>query len=132
MSDEAPPSDQDDGDPAVLIVIVRTGGFAGIRRRWHVEAPREDAPPWIELIDRCPWDGPDSAQPEPPRPEPPQPEPPRPAPSPPGSQQPGADRYVWSIQARTPAANRERELPESALDGPWRQLVEAVRAAAKS
>lgn len=104
MRDVAPLSDPDE-EPGFLIVVIRTGGVAGIRRRWQVEPPREEAPRWIELIDHCPWEAP--------------------APTP-----PGADRYVWSIQARTPEMRRERDLPESALDGPWRQLVDAVRAAA--
>ena len=106
MRDVAPPSDPDE-EPGFLIVVIRTGGIAGIRRRWHVEPPREEEPRWIELIDRCPWDDPA------------------------GAQQPGADRYVWSIRARTPSERRERELPDSALDGPWRTLVEAVRTAAR-
>ncbi|MCS3844659.1 hypothetical protein [Microbacterium sp. AK031] len=141
MRDVAPPSDQDDGGSAVLIVIVRTGGLAGMRRRWHVEPPREEAPRWIELIDHCPWDAPDPAQSEPPHPSPtprdsPQPRPTQPSPTPPSSTPTptprGADRFVWSIRARTPAARLERELPDSALDGPWRRLVEAVREASAS
>lgn len=127
MSDAAPPNEQADGDPAVLIVIVRSGGFAGLRRRWHVEPPHDEAPRWIELIERCPWDGPDPAQSNTAQSDPAQPNSTQPR-----SDRPGADRFVWSIQARTPAARRERELPESALDGPWRQLVEAVRTAATS
>ncbi|GAB3631968.1 hypothetical protein GCM10027421_13210 [Microbacterium shaanxiense] len=104
MRDVAPPSDPAD-EPGFLIVVIRTGGIAGIRRRWRVVPPHDEEPHWIELIDSCPWDDP-SADP-----------------------QRGADRYVWSIQARTPRARLERELPESALDGPWRQLVDAVREA---
>ena len=104
MRDVAPRSDPDE-EPDFLIVVIRTGGIAGISRRWRVEPPREETPRWVELIDRCPWEDPSDAQ------------------------QRGADRYVWSIRARTPSARHERELPESALDGPWRRLVDAVREA---
>lgn len=92
-------------DAPIVIAVVRTGGIAGIRRRWQVEAGPDDAGGWIDLIDRCPWD--------------------QEAPT-----DTGADRFVWRIRARTPVERRERELPDSALDGPWRALVEAVRQAA--
>jgi hypothetical protein len=101
---EARPPERD--DPQVVIAVVRTGGIAGIRRRWRVEAPSEEAGEWIALIDSCPWD----------------------APAPDGR---GADRFVWSIRARTPSERREQELPDGALDGPWRELVDAVRAASR-
>jgi len=32
---------------------------------------------------------------------------------------------------RTPSERRERELPDSALDGPWLALVQAVRDASR-
>ncbi|MCB8043840.1 hypothetical protein JM654_05100 [Microbacterium oxydans] len=99
MSESPPPT-----DARVVIAVVRTGGIAGIRRQWRVEAEPDDAVEWIGLIDRCPWDQ-----------------------EPDGSV--GADRFMWSIRARTPSERRERELPDSALDGPWRALVDAVRAA---
>ncbi|MGM7667661.1 protealysin inhibitor emfourin [Microbacterium sp. A93] len=103
MSDVAPQSEPDDG-PRILIAVIRTGGIAGIRRHWQVEPPREEMPRWVELIDRCPWEEPCPTQ-------------------------RGADRYIWSIRAHTPDVRHERELPESALDGPWRRLVDAVREA---
>lgn len=100
MSESPPPT-----DAQVVIAVVRTGGIAGIRRHWQVEAESDDAAvEWIDLIDRCPWDQETDAG-------------------------VGADRFVWSIRARTPSERRERELPDSALDGPWLTLVEAVRAA---
>ncbi|MDQ0643862.1 protealysin inhibitor emfourin [Microbacterium murale] len=107
MRDVAPPSDPDE-EPGFVIAVIRTGGLAGIRRRWHVVPQHDDEPRWIELIDSCPWDDPA------------------------GTPEREADRYIWRIQARTPAARLERELPESALDGPWRQLVDAVRASSTS
>lgn len=110
MSESETPTDA--GDPAgrparnaarVVIAVVRTGGIAGIRRRWRVEPDPDEAGDWIALIERCPWDE-----------------------APGGS---GADRFVWSIRVRTPSERREQELPDDALDGPWRELVDAVRAA---
>ena len=99
MSESPPPT-----DAQVVIAVVRTGGIAGIRRQWRVEAASDDAVEWVDLIDRCPWDQETES----------------------GR---GADRFMWSIRARTPSERRERELPDSALDGPWRALVDAVRAA---
>jgi uncharacterized protein (DUF3084 family) len=89
-----------------VIAVVRTGGIAGIRRQWRVEAEAADADEWITLIDSCPWDQETDAA-------------------------AGADRFVWSIRARTPSERRERELPDSQVDGPWRTLVDAVRGASR-
>ncbi len=100
MSDPTPPT-----DPQVVVAVVRSGGIAGIRRQWRVEPDPADAPEWITMIESCPWDAD-------------------------GDPTTGADRYVWMIRVRTPSERRERELPDSALDGPWRDLVDAVRAAA--
>lgn len=94
-------------DPQVVIAVVRTGGIAGIRRQWRVEPDPADAPEWLTMIDSCPWDVD-------------------------GDPSTGADRFVWLIRVRTPSERRERELPDSALDGPWRDLVDAVRTAAKA
>lgn len=106
MSESPPPTDRPARSAArVVIAVVRTGGIAGIRRRWRVEPGPEEAGQWISLIESCPWDAqaPDTT---------------------------GADRFVWSIRVRTPSERREQELPDDALDGPWRELVDAVRAAA--
>lgn len=101
MSESPPPTDL-----RVVIAVVRSGGIAGIRRQWRVEAEVPDADDWISLIDSCPWDQetPSAA---------------------------GADRFVWIIRARTPTEQRERELSDSEVDGPWRALVDAVREASK-
>lgn len=107
-ADDAAVSDADTGvGDLVVVAVVRSGGIAGLRRRWRVERAASDAERWIMLIDRCPWDAPAAAE-------------------------SGADRYVWTVIARTPAEERERELGESELDGPWRELVDAVRAAEDS
>ncbi|KHK98865.1 hypothetical protein LK09_08355 [Microbacterium mangrovi] len=92
--------------PAVVVTVVRSGGFAGIRRRWEAAAGGDAAPRWIALIDDCPWDQP-----------------------PPHSA--GADRFVWRISVSwSRADDRSVELPEDALTGPWQKLVEEVQAAA--
>ena len=101
MSESRPPT-----DVRVVIAVVRSGGIAGIRRQWRVEAEEPDAGEWITLIDRCPWDQEAPAA-------------------------PGADRFVWTIRARTPSERRERDLSDAEVDGPWRALVDAVRAASK-
>lgn len=94
-------------DADVVIAVVRSGGIAGISRRWRVEAEPSHASEWITLIERCPWDeNPDAST--------------------------GADRFVWSIRVRTPVERHERELPDSALAGPWLALVQAVREASPS
>ncbi|MFB7249234.1 hypothetical protein [Microbacterium sp. NPDC056234] len=141
-------------DDVVTIVVVRTGGFAGLQRQWRVEAGSDDADRWLVLVDACPWDhafhddaGQDTTiregstgSDEPPvardsgpsSPSTPEPEPtpePSPEPSPGRSASRGADRFVWSIRARTPEQKLEQKLPEPDLVGPWRTLVDAVRSA---
>jgi hypothetical protein len=111
MSESPQPTDPasvpaDDEATPVVIAVVRTGGIAGISRRWTIEAAPDQAGEWIDRIDRCPWDADLES----------------------GS---GADRFVWSIRARTPRERRERDVPDTALSGPWRDLVDAVRAAAR-
>ena len=40
----------------------------------------------------------------------------------------GADRFQWSIRAQcAPDEEREADLPDRAVTGPWRELVDAVR-----
>lgn len=106
MNETAPAADGAGApdDPRIVVVVVRTGGIAGIRRHWQAEPARDESAGWIELIEGCPWDEP-------------------------CPEDAGADRFIWSIRARTPESLHERELPESALDGPWRRLVDAVREA---
>ena len=96
--------DAPDDDDRLVVAVVRSGGVAGISRRWRVAPPRSEIEVWVGLIERCPWDAPPQKD-------------------------PGADRYVWSIQVRMPQQERERELADSELQGAWRELVEAVREA---
>ena len=100
------------GEPAIEIDVARTGGFAGITRRWTAQPPEDEASDWISLIDKCPWDR---------------------APRPGGTDdasaaRPMPDGFVWWIRASwTGADPREAELPEEELTGAWRELVDAVR-----
>lgn len=102
MSDPRPETDDDQ----VVIAIVRSGGLAGVARTWKIEPAPDEAPKWLTLVDRCPWDDPDEKD-------------------------PGADRFVWNILVRTPSQLREREVADSHLSGPWQKLVDAVRAEQK-
>ena len=95
------PTAEDDG---VAILVVRSGGIAGMSRRWSVRPVGTDAAHWMTLVERCPWDDDPT----------------------PGS---GADRFVWHIDVRVRRVQREQVIPEEHLSGPWRDLVDAVRAA---
>ena len=136
-----------DPTPAVEVDVARTGGVAGITRRWSAQPPESEASEWISLIDRCPWtqapspvdvdvDGVGAQDPSattatdrsrsradapaadertgaaptaPPR-----------APTP--------DGFVWFIRATWSGADpREAELPDDAVVGAWRDLIDAVR-----
>lgn len=90
------------------ISVVRTGGFAGLRRTWSVDTADAAVTDWVGLVDACPWDA--AATPK-----------------------PATDRFVWRIELRgsrgTRADRRNATLADSDLVGPWRALVDAVRAA---
>jgi hypothetical protein len=93
-------------DPGFLltITVTRTGGIAGMRRQWTVTASSdEDVESWRPLVEACPWPG-DAPTDDADR-----------------------DRYVYRITAEDEGAPREATLPESAVTGPWRELVEQVR-----
>lgn len=84
------------------ILVVRTGGIAGLRREWSVnsvDAPEVD---WWPLVDACPWD---TAAPQPPMP----------------------DRFVWRIEAHTATCDRRATVGDNNLVGAWRELVDQVR-----
>ena len=86
----------------LVVTVVRSGGIAGMRRRWRAQPSAADLPRWRELVAGCPWDAPVPAA-------------------------TGADRYTWHIVAEDGARPREAALPDGSLDGPWRRLVDAVR-----
>lgn len=89
--------DEFDTQPLLVVRVIRTGGFAGLRRQWQVEARSEDeAQDWWPLVEACPWDAaPDECRP---------------------------DEFVYEVHAN----DREATLPEQQVDGPWRELVDAV------
>ena len=93
-------------DVLVIVTVTRTGGIAGLRRTWRAEAGGDDAATWITLIEGCPWDAlrfERFAE--------------------------GADRFMWSVDARCGPEERRAELADSAVQGPWRELIDAVREA---
>ncbi|HKP07521.1 MAG TPA: hypothetical protein VJU58_09755, partial [Microbacterium sp.] len=99
-------------EPALEVDVARTGGFAGLTRRWSAQPPEGEASDWLVLIDRCPWD---DAVPAP-----------LDAPEQAGSA-PVADGFVWWIRAsrsnesaREPDL-REAELADDQVTGAWRE-----------
>jgi hypothetical protein len=102
-----PDAPRRDGVIVVAVTVTRTGGFAGLRRTWHAEPDTAETPQWIALIDGCPWDAADPARDLAPI---------------------GADRFVWHVDARCGDAAREAALADPEVQGPWRDLIDAVRA----
>jgi hypothetical protein len=88
-------------DTPLRIAVVRSGGFAGISRQWHIEA--DDAAAWGPLVEACPW-GSVSVDTE------------------------SRDRFVWRIEVRVTRRKRVASVPDRDLVGPWRELVERVQA----
>ncbi|BDV30113.1 protealysin inhibitor emfourin [Microbacterium terricola] len=91
----------------IVVTVVRSGGFAGLTREWTAEPAPDEAPRWIALIDECPW-GECAAPPS------------------------GADRFQWRIEAVRDDDGRAAQLDDGQLTGPWRELVDAVRAFASA
>lgn len=115
-----PPGDRPTA-PALVIAVERSGGFAGLVRRWSVAPTADDAPRWRSLVEECPWEsaadaaagsaadaGADAAA------------------------SAGADRFCWSLTAADGDRERAAQLGEHDVDGPWRVLIDAVRAAASA
>ncbi len=103
-----PRSDSDHSDDtraaAIVVRVVRSGGFAGLRREWRAEPASEEAAVWIRIIEDCPWQTVSSTV-----------------------QQSGADRFMWAIDARCDQDERSAQLPDAQMSGPWLTLVEAVQ-----
>lgn len=98
------PSPDPESDEPLTVEVTRTGGFAGLTRRWEAEPASDDRERWTALVDRCPWDSASlSSRPD------------------------GADRFSWSIRAHCGPEDRAITLPDGALTGPWRELVDEVR-----
>jgi len=90
----------------VSILVVRSGGFAGLTQQWRVEA-QDDAEEWLDLVHACPWGavGRDTAS---------------------------RDRFVWRIEAHLPRTVHRASVPDAHLVGPWRTLVDRVQAVGTS
>jgi hypothetical protein len=91
------------------ITVQRSGGIAALTREWSVKAETPaDKSRWEPLIEACPWD------------------------AVPGRDDPASgnqpDRFMYSIRA----GQRQATLPERAVTGPWRVLVDNARAAAEA
>jgi hypothetical protein len=88
------------------IIVVRSGGFAGLRREWRVSSDDDDRIDWTGLVEACPWN----------------------ARSPRNA---GADQFVWRISATGPPRECTATLGDPALTGPWRELVLTVQSVHK-
>ncbi|MEO6115255.1 MAG: protealysin inhibitor emfourin [Pseudolysinimonas sp.] len=86
---------------ALSILVVRTGGFAGLRQQWQVE-PDADTEDWIALVRACPWGAV-------------------------GRDEASRDRFVWRIEARLTRVVHTASVPDALLVGPWRALVDRVQ-----
>jgi hypothetical protein len=91
-------------DLLVIVTVTRSGGIAGIRRSWRAEAEEDAASRWIARIEECPWDAVEQSRPA-----------------------QGADRFMWDVNARCGEEARRAELADSDVQGPWRELIDAVR-----
>ncbi|MBF4634440.1 hypothetical protein ITJ38_08505 [Agreia pratensis] len=100
------------------ITVVRTGGFAGLRRTWRVDVDaqsRSALDEWIRILDACPWrEGIDID----------------------GDGVP--DRFVFVITVESPpealaaavddvGSELRVTLPETRIVGPWKQLIDRVQ-----
>ncbi len=92
---------------SVVVIVTRTGGFAGLRREWRVQPAIDDESRWIALIKSAPWDAM-------------------------ADKGDGADRFTLRIRAQYGTRERTVELPEHAAQGPWRDLIDEVRSAARN
>ena len=89
-------------DGILVVTVVRTGGFAGLRQEWQAAIGDDQKDEWMPLIQACPW-GLRLTDPT------------------------SRDRYTWRIEARGPSLRRSATVPDAHLDGAWRALVDRVR-----
>jgi len=85
----------------LVVTVVRTGGFAGLRREWAASGPPDE---WMPLVEACPW---------------------RSVPA----DRDSRDRFVYAITVRAPLKRCSATVPEAALTGPWKALVDRVQSA---
>lgn len=89
------------------ITVQRSGGIAALPRVWSVQATTPtDKSRWQPIVEACPWDA-------------------VPGPADFGGQ---ADRFMYSIRA----GQHRATLPEQAVTGPWRVLVDHTKAEAEA
>lgn len=94
------------------ISVERSGGVAALTRVWTVHAQTESARNlWQPIVEACPWDAVPKTL--------------RAAAAEVEGNQP--DRFIYSIRA----GQRRAALPEQAVTGPWRVLVDSTRAASE-
>ncbi|MCJ1709298.1 protealysin inhibitor emfourin [Microbacterium sp. VKM Ac-2923] len=97
------PQPEADSAGRLAIVVVRSGGIAGLSKQWRAEPDAERTPHWRELVESCPWD----------------------AEAPPTA---GADRYQWRIEVHDGGSPvHQARLGDGQIEGPWRTLVDEVR-----
>lgn len=111
------------GRHTVNITVVRSGGFAGLRRTWRVAVDtdsRSDVDEWIHIVAACPWAEDVDLD---------------------GDGLPDRFVFVITVESLPPeslpvepaesivAPGLQATLPESRVVGPWRQLVERVQSA---
>ena len=106
--DDEPASAEPASPEPLRIDVERVGGVAGIPRRWSASAVAGDTS-WWQLVERCPWPPADAAAEAP-------------------ETERGADRFCWTVRLRQGSHHREVTLAEREMTGPWRTLVDAVRA----
>ncbi len=95
--------------------MARSGGVAGITRRWSAQPGEDEASEWLSLIDRCPWD--ETAHLDR-----------RDSSGGASDRAPVPDGFTWRIRAACSDADaREAELFDDQVIGAWRELVDAVR-----
>ena len=85
----------------LLVTVVRTGGFAGLRREWAASGPTDV---WLPLVEACPWH------------------------SVPVDRS-SRDRFVYAITVKAPRRKCSATVPEASLTGPWKALVDRVQSA---
>ncbi len=91
------------------ITVERSGGFAGIKRIWTAEAATPDeVERWQPVVEACPWDSVPARNQR--------------------SKGGQPDRFTYNIRA----GQHRATVPEQALTGPWRALVELTREAAEA
>lgn len=94
------------------ISVERSGGIAAVTRVWTVRAETPSAKSlWQPIVEACPWDA--------------VPKTVRAAAAETQGNHP--DRFIYSIRA----GQRRAALPEQAVTGPWRVLVDSTRAASE-